>query len=871
ETRDLKRRGMEDAFAHATEQRKKRVKRLEGTRLERGRAAGFGGSQPLHARAGAGASTEQPTEEDLLDFQLGDEENSMATSRAFVPSDEDERAPLLKSAHVQEDELAPVRPPMQVRRTRFGSSVSCVSLGSRKQLCVHAPVAKLGSAARINDGCQSLQRSSGAGCPLLHPRTAPAQQALRDTLLASPVVLEELAGLGKSLGCCPYYGARSASVGAHVLLVPYSCLLHEQTRDALGIRLESSVVLLDEAHNLLEALNDVHSVEIYASQLAAAYGQLGRYLERYRTLLSGPNRSSLCRLLRFVKALRDTHSPPSPSAIPPTTQPASPLPGCATNPTATPPVTPRTAPHKAPPASPYTLGSPSPKPAQKPHTTPHTARALRDASAPASPLLSAKPSAKPASVHASPVPAAKSAVSATAVEAGKMADDGTSVHSVNAFLAQLRIDNLNLWELLEFCNRTQLARKVQARDAGLAACEQRGGGAALASATYAVIRMLRALTSADGDGRVLVRRGGASADVKGASVKLLHLNPMVHLAPIVRSCRALLLCGGTMEPLEELLDALTDNGKHSARLRVRRFGHVVPAVNLAVLTVRAADEGDALLKLVAAQRGTDQTLDALGRAIGHCRRATPGGLIVFVPSFAYMHAAHTRWAQTGALAKELGACGARVFSEPREATELERVLAAYAAAVRAEPALDLLGDGGGAPRTAAEPSGGAACGGRATLLAVVGGKMSEGINFADELGRCVVMVGLPYPNLRDPELVERMAFLNARQAANAKARATLNSDGGGGGGGGLATAAQRYYEGLCMRAVNQSIGRVIRHAADYAAIVLLDARYEQPRVQSKLPAWIRQSLGARKSAAAAAVAMREFFHERSRGGDCLAR
>ena len=55
-------------------------------------------------------------------------------------------------------------------------------------------------------------------------------------------------------------------------------------------------------------------------------------------------------------------------------------------------------------------------------------------------------------------------------------------------------------------------------------------------------------------------------------------------------------------------------------------------------------------------------------------------------------------------------------------------------------------------------------------------------------------------------------------------------------------AGSEWYKLEAYRAVNQAIGRVIRHKTDYGAIIFLDKRFAEASMQSNLSDWVKKSI-----------------------------
>ena len=309
-----------------------------------------------------------------------------------------------------------------------------------------------------------------------------------------------------------------------------------------------------------------------------------------------------------------------------------------------------------------------------------------------------------------------------------------------------------------------------------------------------------------------------------------------------------------MQPFGEISSALFASTP-PARLRTLALGHVIPPTSLLPIVLKSSAGGEEL-KFDFGSRSLPSRMDALGATLLSLCAEVPDGLVMFVPSFQYEEQLVARWQHTG-LWSRLSSLKTP-FREPRAAADLDECLKRYAAAIAANDGTAAAG----APRGA-------------VLLSVVGGKMSEGINFSDGLGRCVLMAGMPcalrtrlgptarargphassssprssssslhcrYANPRELTLVERMAYYDSAQGAG---------------------AGREYYTNLCMKAVNQSVGRAIRHRNDYAAIVLADARFAKAAVKERLPKWIAGGLRVPPTHADGIAAVRSFFGGRA--------
>lgn len=398
-------------------------------------------------------------------------------------------------------------------------------------------------------------------------------------------------------------------------------------------------------------------------------------------------------------------------------------------------------------------------------------------------------------------------------------------------LAGKGVDQINFFKLIHYLQESKLAHKVEGyiifkeetarlvQDGSLNLSEPTVNLESSTSVIHQISSLLFALTHREKEGRFFFSKSAPDQ----ITLQYLLLDPATQFQEIVLSARAIILAGGTMSPMSDYTLHLFPY-LQEGRITTLSCGHVIPQGNLLTWNLSKGPSGQDF-EFTYGQRENENMLDDLGRSLLNICQVVPDGVVVFFPSYRYLSSTLTRWsishANAGASLLHRLEAHKRVFQE-RKDVGVDKTLQAYAKAIDSH-------QGG-------------------LLLSVVGGKMSEGINFSDALGRCVVIIGLPYPNINSAEWKAKMEYIEKtsierfRNEILTSAGETHHPDSDLRMKRKAHDISREFYENSCMRAVNQSIGRAIRHKRDYAAILMLDKRYSNERIKQKLPGWIKDSL-----------------------------
>jgi len=441
----------------------------------------------------------------------------------------------------------------------------------------------------------------------------------------------------------------------------------------------------------------------------------------------------------------------------------------------------------------------------------------------------------------------------------------------------LKLDNVNLFTILRYMEKSRLSQKLLGfinHTASVAEISQEDGGGTPSneitdflskhvSSMSIFETFIQRLTSTSREGKIIVEwpLEELLIGVQNATFRFVQIHSGSQLEDLVQEAHAIVLAGGTLRPFThvaaelfgddvDVMSAASNAEEHLARIfdlagssksvssaspipsssvyrtpKLTTFtcGHVIPPSNVITACLSSGPTAQNL-DFRHFSRSSNVIIDELGRVVLNLCNVVPKGFVVFLPSYNYESQIFQRWRATGLLAQLEKKKS--LHREPKTSRDLEAALARYSEAARSTNT-------------------------GALLFSVMGGKMSEGINFADDMARCVLVVGLPYPDITDPVLKEKMKSLDTDT--------------------GIGISGQAYYQNLCMRTVNQSVGRAIRHANDYASIILADFRYAtDTRIWRGLPAWLRRgcNVPTQQDAAFGKVMkdIRSFFAEKKEVG-----
>ncbi|XP_042298181.1 Fanconi anemia group J protein [Sceloporus undulatus] len=275
------------------------------------------------------------------------------------------------------------------------------------------------------------------------------------------------------------------------------------------------------------------------------------------------------------------------------------------------------------------------------------------------------------------------------------------------------------------------------------------------------------------------------------------LNPAVAFSDLSSNVRSIVLTSGTLSPMDSFSSEL--GVKFSIQLEA---SHVIQNSQVWVGTIGAGPKGKSLCATFQ-HTETFDFQDEVGALLLSVCRTISQGVLCFLPSYKMLDKLKDRWMHTGLWEKlELIKT---VIVEPKggDKADFDDLLQTYYDAIKCKEGKD-----------------------GALLIAVCRGKVSEGLDFSDDNARAVITIGIPFPNVKDLQVELKRKYNDQ----HSKARGLL--------------PGSQWYEIQAYRALNQALGRCIRHRSDWGALILVDDRFGRNpnKYIAGLSKWIRQQI-----------------------------
>lgn len=255
------------------------------------------------------------------------------------------------------------------------------------------------------------------------------------------------------------------------------------------------------------------------------------------------------------------------------------------------------------------------------------------------------------------------------------------------------------------------------------------------------------------------------------------LDPGLIFKSVMAMARSVCLLSGTLTPFQTFYAELKHEFAHQVCAP-----HILRNEQIFVASIKRGHLGQELCgtyKVVESSSYLEQITKIIENISG---RLNGGGTLVFVPNYSFLD--------------KITAKFKNAFVEPRSGSKkFAEVIKAYQERVKS-------------------------CKG-AIFFCVYRGKAAEGINFQDEYARAVIAIGIPFPSIKDPQIVLKKEY---------------NDINGGSFNGRI------WYETQAYRAINQAVGRIVRHSNDWGAVYLLDSRFSVPRNRDLLSSWVSTNL-----------------------------